>query len=130
MADKFIVKANVHEAAIERVKLDLLELVTLDAYPDQPVDGKVFQILYEGKNVSNVITYGVKIKPTQVPPFFRSQMTANVSLILEKRDKALLLPNAAVKTTGGESSVLVPGPEGKPVSKSVVTGLSGGGCRR
>src|SRR6185436_8803766 len=84
MSDKLIVLAQVDESDIGRIRDGMDARLTLDAYPEQTIQGKVFQILHEGKNVSNVITYGVKIEPTKVPPFFRSQMTANVSLIVRK----------------------------------------------
>src|SRR4029077_16447115 len=98
-----------------------------DSYPNQPIDGTVFQILYEGVNTSNVITYGVKIEPKNVPPFFRSQMTANISWIVKKKDNVLLLPEAAIRpAANGERQVMVPGPDGKPVPRVVQVGLENG----
>jgi len=124
MSDKLIVKADVDETDIGRVRKGMPAVITLDAYPDQPIPGEVFQILYEGVNVSNVITYGVKIEPKNVPPFFRSQMTANISLISKKKDNVVLVPLAAVSTSAaGDKQVLVPGPEGKPVPRAVQVGL-------
>ena len=124
MADELIVLAQVDESDIGRVKTGQSARIVLDAYPTEKVAGKVSDILYEGKNVSNVITYGVKVKPLQVPPFFRSQMTANVSFIVGRKDDALLLPASAVQDApGGGRQVMVPGPEGKPVPKKITTGL-------
>jgi multidrug efflux pump subunit AcrA (membrane-fusion protein) len=78
-------------------------------------------------NVSNVITYGVKIDPKNVPPFFRSQMTANISLIANKKDNVVLLPEAAIRPTStGDRQVMVPGPDGKPVPRVVQVGLENG----
>lgn len=122
MSDRLIVLAQVDEADIGHVKLNLPARITLDAYPDQTIPGHVSQILYEGKNVSNVITYGVKITPDKVPPFFRSQMTANVSLILERKENALLLPTSAIHDGPDGKFVLVHGEE-HPERKSVTTGI-------
>lgn len=127
MSDKLIVKADVDETDIGRVRLGMPAVITLDSYPNQPIQGSIFQILYEGVNVSNVITYGVKIEPKNVPPFFRSQMTANISLIANKKDNVVLLPEAALQPSpSGERQVMVPGPEGKPVPKIVQVGLETG----
>ncbi|MBI5201279.1 MAG: efflux RND transporter periplasmic adaptor subunit [Elusimicrobia bacterium] len=124
MADELIVLAQVDESDIGRVKTGQSARIVLDAYPSEKVQGKVFDILYEGKNVSNVITYGVKVKPLQVPAFFRSQMTANVSFIVGRKEDALLLPASAVSDApGGGRQVMVPGAEGKPEPKAVKTGL-------
>lgn len=127
MSDKLIVLANVDETDIGRVRIEMPAVITLDAYPNSPIQGRVFQIRSEGKNVSNVITYGVKIEPSNVPPFFRSQMTANISLAASKKEHVVLLPSAAIRpTTTGEKQVLIPGPNGKPVPRLVKTGLEKG----
>lgn len=127
MSDTLIVLAQVDESSIGKVKLGMAVRIWLDAYPDRKVPGKVFDILYEGKNVSNVITYGVKVKPERVPDFFRSQMTANVRFILLKKGRAVLVPSTAVKDLpDGTKQVLVPGPDGAPEPRAVRTGLEDG----
>lgn len=124
MSDKLIVKANVDETDIGRVRMGMPASITLDSYPAEPIQGEVFQILHEGVNVSNVITYPVKIEPKLTPPFFRSQMTANIRLISGKKEDTLILPSMAVTTTSsGEKQVMTPGPEGKPTPRIVKTGL-------
>jgi macrolide-specific efflux system membrane fusion protein len=127
MSDKLIVKADVDETDIGRVHMGQPAIISLDSYPDTPIDGTVFQILYEGVNTNNVITYGVKIDPKHVPPFFRSQMTANIKLITKKKDNVVLLPEAAITPTAtGERQVMIPGEKGKPVPQIVQVGLENG----
>lgn len=127
MSDRLIVLAQVDESDIGRVHTDMPARITLDAYPDIQVDGRVFEILFEGKNVSNVITYGVKVRPLKIPPFFRSQMTANVSFILQSKPRAVLLTASAVlDKPGGGKQVSVPGPDGKPLSREITTGIESG----
>jgi macrolide-specific efflux system membrane fusion protein len=126
VADTLIVNAQVDESDIGKIKLGQKVRIRLDSYPEQPVSGKVFDILYEGKNVSNVITYGVKIRPDAVPPFFRSQMTANVSFLIKRKEEALLVPVAAVKdAAGGKRVVSIPAAEksAKPETREVKTGI-------
>jgi macrolide-specific efflux system membrane fusion protein len=124
VADTLVVNAQVDESDIGKVRLGQKARVRLDSYPDKPVEGKVFDILYEGKNVSNVITYGVKVRPDKLPPFFRSQMTANVSFIIREKPGALTLPAAAVRDKEGKKVVLVPGAPGEqPVEREVKTGI-------
>lgn len=127
ISDSLIVTAQVDEADIGRVKSGMPARIVLDAYPGQPADGKVFDILYEGKNVSNVITYGVKIRPLKAPAFFRSQMTATVSFITGSKEKTLILPLAAIRELpSGKKGVMVPGPDSKPVSQEIETGMESG----
>jgi macrolide-specific efflux system membrane fusion protein len=126
VADTLIVNAQVDESDIGKITIGQRTRVRLDSYPDRPVDGRVFDILYEGKNVSNVITYGVKIRPEKVPDFFRSQMTANVSFLVKRKDEAVLVPVAAVKDApGGKRVVTLPSAEknGSPETREVKTGI-------
>ncbi|MDX6771160.1 MAG: efflux RND transporter periplasmic adaptor subunit [Elusimicrobiota bacterium] len=126
VADTLIVNAQVDEADIGKVSVGQKASIRLDSYPDQPVAGKVVDVLYEGKNVSNVITYGVKVRPDRVPPFFRSQMTANVSFVIRAKPGALVLPANAVRDTkDGRRVVRLPPPSegGEPVEREVKTGI-------
>jgi macrolide-specific efflux system membrane fusion protein len=109
MSDVMIVVAQVDESDIGRVHVGMPAQIILDAYPDRKIMGKVFDILSEGKNVSNVIQYTVKIRPEQVPAYYRSQMTANISFIVSKKEKALLVPAEAVRERDGGHQVLIPG---------------------
>jgi macrolide-specific efflux system membrane fusion protein len=128
LSDKLIVLAHVDEVDIGRVKIGMPARIELDAYPKQPIDGSVNAILFEGKNVSNVITYGVKIEPKNVPPFFRSQMTANINLLVHQKENVVLVPSAAIRVDpSGEKRVMIPGEKNKPVARPVETGIESDG---
>lgn len=128
MSDYLIVMASVDESDIGKVKVGQRTKIVLDAYPDKPVSGRVFQILSEGKNVSNVITYGVKIRPNEIPAFFKSQMTANISIEVSKRDKAVMIPVKAITVDpSGNTAVISALKDGKPVYQRVQTGSEAGG---
>jgi macrolide-specific efflux system membrane fusion protein len=127
MSDRLIVKADVDETDIGRVRIGMPAFVTLDSYPDAPIEGTVFQILYEGINSNNVITYGVKIAPKKIPAFFRSQMTANIKLITKQKDNVVLLPESAISpSASGDRQVMVPDEKGQPVARVVQVGLENG----
>lgn len=128
LSDNLIVTANTDEADIGMIKLGQKAVITLDAYPDKKVGGTVFQILNEGKNVSNVITYNVKIRPETVPSYFKSQMTANIQILIRNKPNALLLPAYAVQeSTSGEKYVLTSNtPQSKPQPAKVTFGLDDG----
>ena len=123
MSDVLIVVAQVDESDIGRIHLGMPARVVLDAYPDRTEQGTVFDILNEGKNVSNVIQYSVKVRLPRVPAYYRSEMSANISFVAERHPKALLVPAAALEDKDGASSVLVPGPDGARLRKTVKVGL-------
>ncbi|MBI4802025.1 MAG: efflux RND transporter periplasmic adaptor subunit [Elusimicrobia bacterium] len=127
ISDNLILSANVDESDIGKVRERQTASIVLDAYPDNPVKGKVFQILDEGKNQSNVITYKVKIKPDLVHPFFKSQMTANIKIETAKKRNALLIPTASVTIDpSGSTAVITEVLDKKPVYTKIETGLDQG----
>ena len=127
MSDRLVVIAQVDESDVGRIHLGMPTRITLDSYPDRREMGKVFDILFEGKNVSNVIQYGVKIKPDVVPGYYRSQMTANISFIVRKKEDATLIPLTAVRDTqSGGKQVTVAGADGQPTQLEIKTGIETG----
>ncbi len=127
MSDKLIVIAQVDETDIGKIHLEMPAKIVLDAYPNRTAMGKVFDILHEGVNNSNVITYNVKISPDGgAPAYYKSQMTANVSFIVKENKNALFVPAVAVKQKKGKYVVLVPGADGQPEEKLVTLGIQDG----
>jgi macrolide-specific efflux system membrane fusion protein len=106
VSDRLIIKAQVDETDIAKVKIGQRVKVTLDAYPDQPTDAVVDHVAYEARTVSNVTIYDVDVLPEKVPAFMRSGMTANVQFQVEAHRGVLLLPLEAVQSEG--SYVYIP----------------------
>lgn len=127
ISDRLIVSASLDESDIGRVRKGQRASIVLDSYPDRPVKGTIFKILDEGTTKNNVVTYTVKIRPDRVPPFFRSQMTANIKVNIFERKDVLLLPSAAIVTDPeGETAVISELRDGKPVYTRVETGQNEG----
>lgn len=128
LSDRLIVKAQVDETDIARVRSGQAAVIRLDAYSDQPLEARVGHIAFEAKVVNNVTLYEVEVHPSRAPRHMRSGMSASVDFIEQRRQDALLLPVQAVRRRKGGAEVLVPGPQGaaKPVSRAVKTGLDNG----
>lgn len=128
MSDRLTVKAQVDETDIAQIRLRQPARIVLDAYPDQPLLGRVDQIAYDAKTVNNVTTYEVEVLPEKTPAFVRSGMTANVGFVVASRQGALLAPSDAVKAHDGRSYVLLaPGAKGAaPLEREIRTGVSDG----
>ena len=128
MSDYLIVVALVDETDLAQIKLHQPARIVLDAYPDQPITGKVDEIAFDAKTVNNVTTYSVNVLADRTPAFMRSGMTANVSFVSGSRHGVLLVPTDAVKVRNGRSYVLrAPAkPNGKPEEVEIHTGLSDG----
>jgi macrolide-specific efflux system membrane fusion protein len=125
LSDRLIVKADVDETDIGRVKKGQIANISLDAYPDVKVRGRVDLIEYESKIVNNVTMYQVNIIPDTVPAVFRSGMTADVSIIEKIREKVLMVPSDAVINENQKNYVwVITDDKNKPEKKEIQTGVS------
>lgn len=127
LADRLIVKAQLDETDIGKIKIGQSAEITLDAYPHQKVEATVDHIAYESKIVSNVTIYEVDILPEKVPEVFRSGMTANVNITVAQKENVLLIPAEAVREDDGQKYVLVKAkPKERPIPRIIEIGLGDG----
>jgi macrolide-specific efflux system membrane fusion protein len=125
LSDHLIVRAEVDETDIGKIRKTLQALISLDAYPDKKVPGMVEHIYYESRNVNNVIIYEVDVLPRDVPSFFRSGMSATLEFKAESRENAILLPQPAIHLQGKEAWVMVKeGGKAAGVKRNVTVGIS------
>jgi len=125
LSDRLIVQAQVDETDIGRVKEGQHAVITLDAYPHIEVQAVVGHIYYESQLINNVTIYQVDILPETVPDVFRSGMSANVEIVEENKDHALLIPILFVNRDEEGSFVLVrKGKNPKPLKRYIELGLA------
>jgi macrolide-specific efflux system membrane fusion protein len=106
LSDRLIVSAQFDETDIGRIKVGQSAVITLDAYPEHRIPGKVDHVAYESQLVNNVTIYDVDILPQEVPDYFRSGMSTNVTVIEESRQGVLLIPIAAIQDEDGKKTVM------------------------
>lgn len=125
LSDRLIVTAYVDETDIGRVSQGQDATITLDAYPDIAVRGKVEHIHYESHLENNVTIYHVDIVPETIPKVFRSGMSANIDVVVNEREGAVLIPAVAVQNLDGQSVVMVKNRQGEAQGTyvKVTTGL-------
>lgn len=125
LSDRLIVRAQIDETDVGKIKLDQSGVVSLDAYPNVKIDATVEHIYYESQTVNNVTIYNVDLVSKKVPDFFRSGMNANIDFLIEKKENALLVPNEAVhKDKDGSYVLLSRGAGREPVRQAVTPGIS------
>jgi HlyD family secretion protein len=91
------VELSVDEADIGRVRDGQEVTFTVDSYPGRSYAGVVRQIRKAPKEVSNVVTYTVVAETDNADHSLLPGMTANVQVIVAKRDDALRVANAALR---------------------------------
>ncbi len=132
---KMQIDTNIDEADIGKIKIGQTAEFTVDAYPDDTFTGKVFVIRNAPITIQNVVTYDVVVKVDNPELKLKPGMTANVSIVLEKKEGVLRVSNAALrfKPAGkGENLNGLKGSgvwilkEGVPGRMEVKTGISDG----
>lgn len=125
LSDHLIVRAQVDETDIGKIKPEQEALITLDAYPDKKIKAGVEHIYYESQTVNNVTIYNVDLLPKEVPQFFRSGMNATVDFIEKSKDNALLIPVEAVHKDKKETYVfLAQGQNKEPLKQVIKLGMT------
>ncbi len=105
---KIFVIAAVHESDIGKVQVGQPVTITADAFPDRRFRGQVVRITTRGVNISNVVTFEVKIEVTSKDKILlMPEMTTNVEIIAADKDSVLLVPVEAISRKAGKTSVSV-----------------------
>ncbi len=94
---KMQVDTNVDEADIGRVALDQEATFTVDSHPGQTFRGRVVQIRQAPQVVQNVVTYDTVVAVGNPELKLMPGMTANVKILVARREGTLLVPNAAFR---------------------------------
>lgn len=96
ISDRLIIKAMVDETDLAQIHVGQHVEIQLDAYRDQKIAGSVDHISYESQLINNVNVYDVDIVPEEIPPAYRSGMTATITFIVAERKGVLLVPSEAI----------------------------------
>ncbi|HEX7309321.1 efflux RND transporter periplasmic adaptor subunit [Lentzea sp.] len=119
-----VLKANVSESDVSKLKGDQAATVTVNAMQSTPVQAKVAQVDLTPTTANNVVQYGVTLTLTQPPAGLRPGQSASVEITVAGATGVLAVPAAAVQTVNGASSVQVM-ENGAETRKTVEVGVRG-----
>ncbi|HLP03062.1 MAG TPA: efflux RND transporter periplasmic adaptor subunit [Opitutaceae bacterium] len=94
---KMRIVASVAEADVGTVETGQPVSFTVDAFPGRTFSGTISQIRNAPKTVSNVVTYETVVDVDNRDLKLRPGMTANVSIVVARRDRALAVANSALR---------------------------------
>lgn len=94
---KMQVQASIDEADIGRINLGQDVSFTVDAYPEERFRGRVSEIRLQPNNVQNVINYTVIIDVPNNDLKLMPGMTANVTVLVDRKTDVLRVPNLALR---------------------------------
>jgi len=130
---KMQIETNVDEADIGEVKEGLSVTFTVDAYPEAVFSGTIKQVRIASSVVENVVTYPVIIDVANPDLMLKPGMTANVTIITDKKEDVLAVPSAALRYRPSDylgntlrGRVIWVLENGKPSPKEVKVGITDG----
>jgi RND family efflux transporter MFP subunit len=124
---RLFILASVDESDIGKVALGQKAIITADAFPGKRFFGKIERIATKGVNVSNVVTFEVKIEVKgKNKLLLKPEMTANVEIIVAEKEEVLMVPSEAVLQKKREHFVRVKIDDGGLEERPVQTGISDG----
>jgi HlyD family secretion protein len=91
------VHTSVAESDIGRLRAGMVASFTVDAYPGEPFEGRIREIRNAAQVVQNVVTYDAVIDVANPELKLKPGMTATVTVIADRRDDVLRVPNAALR---------------------------------
>jgi len=100
-----IVKVNLNEVDIAKVKVGQPVRISLDAYPQKAFTGKVRFVAPAADLVEKIKVFKVEVALDDLAEAFRTGMSANVEILGEKRDKAVSVPLEALQRRDGQTVV-------------------------
>lgn len=96
---------NLTELDIVKVKTGQKATLTLDAFPDKTFAGQVLSINTDGQVSSGVTTYPTVITFDTDLQNIYPNMAVNANIITNIKNDVILVPNAAVQTKNGQTTV-------------------------
>jgi len=118
-------QASIPEVDVVSIEKGQTVELTLDAYSDAVLTGKVSRVALIGTVTQGVVNYPVVISIDPTTVTVKPGMTASISIIVQERTNVLMVPNRAVKSLGRNQGyyvqVMV---EGQAMQVPVTIGLA------
>jgi HlyD family secretion protein len=123
------VRVNVHESAMDKVRVGQTAAVKVDAFPGVPLTGSVVKVATIPNAANRWMNPDLKVYTTEIsivdpPATLRPGMSAKVEILVEDIASTLSVPVQALTGTPGAPTVYVVGSSGTPEERGVVTGPS------
>ncbi len=123
---EFYIETSVDEISIGEVELGQPVALDVDAYPDLTLGGEVTRIAPASTEVGGIISYRLRVRITETQDAeVRDGMTASVSILTDRLEDVLLLPNWAIRTeqaSGGTYTYCYCVQGGQPQQVEIVAG--------
>lgn len=106
------VKVNVHESALDKVKVGQAVVVIVDAFADRPLAGHIERLATLPSGANRWQNPDLKLYPTDIvlddpPANLRPGMSARVEILVKDLESTLAVPVQAIGYAGGKPAIWV-----------------------
>ena len=92
------IEARVDEVDLGRIEVGMAVLVTVDAHRGETLTGEVLRIAPSGSvDPNGIVTFIVRVSVLDPDGLLKPDMTADVKLVIDRREGALTLPHRALR---------------------------------
>jgi HlyD family secretion protein len=127
MADmnRLVFRGTVDEIDVGRLHEGMPVQIKIGALPDAKIEGNVTRIALKARRQDNATTFPVEIALTERgDAVLRAGLSANAEVIIQKRERVLVVPERTVTFEAGKASVEVERTDGTSERRVIETGLS------
>ena len=105
ISTEYLAEVDLNEVDVPQVKNDNKVTITLDAFPDDTLTGRVISVDSVGASDQGVVNYTAKISFDNIIDGVKPGMTVSATIITDVKQDILLVPSEAVKSDGETSYV-------------------------
>jgi len=123
--NNLIFRGTVDEIDVGKLHEGMPADVKVGALPDAAVRGEVYLISLKARSEDNSTVFPIEVRLTEVgDAVLRAGYSANVDIIIDRRDDVLVIPERLVRTEDDVSRVTILLPDGETEEREIETGLS------
>jgi HlyD family secretion protein len=127
MADmnSLIFRGTVDEIDVGKLREGMTAQIKVGALPNKIIEGRLDKISLKAKKEDNATVFPVEVVMTATNGnVLRAGYSASAEIIIQKKEKVLMIPERLVAFKNDTARVLIPQSDGKTVEKIIQTGLS------
>jgi RND family efflux transporter MFP subunit len=98
-----IIRVNLNEVDIAKVRVGEPVRITLDAYPQKTFSGRVRFVAPAAKLVEKIKVFEVEVALDELSDAYRTGMSANVEILGDRRPHAISIPLEALQRKDGQA---------------------------
>jgi len=104
--DDFVIKSDINETDIAKVKIGQSVELTFDAYPEMTFNGKVSEISPISKDTAGIITFEITVEPDrETKEYLKYGLSSNLIILISETRDVLYVPIQSVYEQDGKDYV-------------------------